>query len=207
MKPWSLAGIALMTLVSSLEVQAGGIDRLRTFVSETRSGEARFEQVLEDRSGKKVQRASGSFQFERPGRFRWAYEKPYEQLIVGDGSRFWVYDKDLNQVTVKKLDQALGSSPAALLAGSDDIEAAFTLVDGGEKDGLEWVRAVPRNREAGFDSISMGFDQRSLPAAMVLKDHFGQTTLLRFASVERNPRLAQDLFRFTPPKGADVVGE
>lgn len=207
MTPRAYAGIALMTLLLSPDVRAGGIERLRTFVQESRSGEARFEQVLEGRSGKKAQSSSGRFQFERPGRFRWAYEKPYEQLIVGDGSRFWVYDKDLNQVTVKKLDQALGSSPAALLAGSDDIEAAFTLVDGGEKDGLEWVRAVPRNREAGFDSVSMGFDQRSLPVAMVLKDHFGQTTVLTFSHVEKNPKLARDLFQFTPPQGADVVGE
>ncbi len=194
-------------LVLAPGAQAGGIERLRTFVSETRSGQARFEQALRDRTGKTVQNASGIFQFQRPGRFRWAYEKPYEQLIVGDGTRFWVYDKDLSQVTVKKLDQALGSSPAALLAGSDDIEAAFTLVDAGVQDGLEWVRAVPRNREAGFDSVKMGFDQRSQPAAMELKDQFGQTTLLKFADVEKNPNLSPDLFTFAPPKGVDVVGE
>jgi len=199
--------IVLAIFLPYLEAQAGGIERMRTFVLEMRSGQARFEQVPEDRAGKKAQSASGTFQFERPGRFRWAYEKPYEQLIVGDGTRFWVYDKDLNQVTVKKLDQALGSSPAALLAGSDDIEAAFTLLDGGEKDGLEWVRAVPRNRDAGFESITMGFDRQSLPAAMELKDQFGQTTLLKFTAVERNPKLSRELFLFTPPKGADVVGE
>ncbi|HEX6827653.1 MAG TPA: outer membrane lipoprotein chaperone LolA, partial [Burkholderiales bacterium] len=135
--------------------QAGGVERLKTFVSQTRSGQAQFEQAVLDRDGRKVQAASGTFRFQRPGRFRWTYDKPAEQLIVGDGSRVWVYDKDLNQVTVRKLDLALGATPAALLAGSDDIETAFKLSDAGARDGLEWVEALPRNRESGFERVRM----------------------------------------------------
>ena len=194
-------------VLAASPVQAGGVERLKAFVSETRSGQAQFEQTVLDRAGRKVQAASGSFQFQRPGRFRWAYDKPAEQLIVGDGKRFWVYDKDLNQVTVKKLDLALGATPAALLAGSDDIEAAFQLEDGGAKDGLEWVEALPRNRDSGFERVRMGFNAQALPEAMELKDQFGQTTYLKFSKMEKNPKLGADLFTFAPPKGADVISD
>jgi outer membrane lipoprotein carrier protein len=202
---WIVGALALLFAASS--AQAGGVDRLRAFVSQARSGQAQFEQTVLDRAGRKVQAAGGTFQFQRPGKFRWAYDKPAEQLIVGDGSRFWVYDKDLNQVTVKKLDLALGATPAALLAGSDDIETAFTLVDGGAKDGLEWVEALPKNRESGFERVRMGFNAQALPEAMELKDQFGQTTHLKFSKIEKNPRLAPDLFTFTPPRGADVISD
>jgi len=194
-------------VLAASPVQAGGVERLKDFVSQTRSGQAQFEQTVLDRAGRKVQSASGSFQFRRPGKFRWAYDRPAEQLIVGDGKRFWVYDKDLNQVTVKKLDLALGATPAALLAGSDDIEAAFRLEDGGAKDGLEWVEALPRNRDSGFERVRMGFNAQALPEAMELKDQFGQTTYLKFSKMEKNPTLGADLFSFAPPKGADVISD
>ncbi|HSD61474.1 MAG TPA: outer membrane lipoprotein chaperone LolA [Burkholderiales bacterium] len=201
------AWIGSALVLAASPVQAGGVERLKAFVSETRSGQAQFDQTVLDRAERKVQSASGSFQFQRPGRFRWAYEKPAEQLIVGDGKRFWVYDKDLNQVTVKKLDLALGATPAALLAGSDDIEAAFRLEDGGAKDGLEWVEALPRNRDSGFERVRMGFNAQALPVAMELKDQFGQTTYLKFSKMEKNPKLGADLFTFAPPKGADVISD
>jgi outer membrane lipoprotein carrier protein len=118
----------------------------------------------------------------------------------------WIYDRDLNQVTVSKMSKALGSTPAALLAGSSDIEAAFELSDAGERDGLEWLEAKPREREAGFERIRMGFDVAGV-RAMELTDHFGQTTLLRFTDLVRNPKVDPAEFRFTPPKGADVLGE
>lgn len=185
--------------------QAGAIERLKTFVSTTRSAQADFTQTVTNKSGARVQSASGLMQFVRPGKFRWVYQKPYEQLIVGDGAKFWMYDVDLNQVTVKKLDAALGSSPAALLAGNNDIERAFELKDVGERDGLEWLEAIPKANDTSFDQIRMGFNAQSDLVAMELRDNFGQQTLLRFANMKRNPPLSPQLFKFVPPKGADVL--
>jgi outer membrane lipoprotein carrier protein len=144
--------------------------------------------------------------FQRPGLFRWVYAKPVDQVIVGDGERVWIHDRELNQVTVRKLSRALGSTPAALLAGSADIEKAFELSEAGTKDGLEWLEATPREREAGFERIRMGFDATGLKA-MELADHFGQTTVLRFSNLVRNPKVDRSEFRFEPPKNADVLGE
>jgi outer membrane lipoprotein carrier protein len=187
-----------------LGAHAAAVDELRNFVETTRSAQAQFSQTVTDRSGKKLQQASGTMAFSKPGKFRWAYEKPYEQLIVGDGEKLWVYDKELDQVTVKSLDQALGSSPAALLAGSGEIEQSFTMRDAGSEGGIEWVEATPTAKESSFESIRLGFTGHAL-AAMELRDHFGQTTIIHFSDVKKNPRLAAELFRFTPPKGADVI--
>ena len=186
--------------------QAAAIERFKTFVKTTQSARADFEQNVVDRAGKPVQKANGTFVFQRPGKFRWVYAKPADQVIVGDGERVWIHDRDLNQVTVRKLSKALGSTPAALLAGSGDIEAAFELSEAGMRDGLEWLEAKPRERGAGFERIRMGFSASGLQA-MELVDHFGQTTRLRFTNLTRNPKVDADEFRFTPPKGADVLGE
>jgi outer membrane lipoprotein carrier protein len=186
--------------------QASSLDRFKDFVRGTQSARADFEQKVYDRSGKLTQESKGSFAFQRPGLFRWVYAKPIDQLIVGDGERVWIYDRDLNQVTVRKLSRALGSTPAALLAGSADIEKAFELSDAGTKDGLEWLQATPREREAGFERVRMGFDANEL-RAMELFDHFGQRTMLRFLNLRRNPKIDKSEFRFEPPKGADVLGE
>jgi outer membrane lipoprotein carrier protein len=144
--------------------------------------------------------------FQRPGLFRWTYAKPIDQVIVGDGERVWIYDRDLNQVTVRKMSKALGSTPAALLAGSSDVEKAFELTDAGTRDNLEWLQAKPRDAEAGFDHIRMGFSATGVQA-MELVDNFGQTTRLRFLNLQRNPKTDPADFRFEPPKGADVLGE
>jgi outer membrane lipoprotein carrier protein len=186
--------------------QAAAIERLKSLVKTTPAARADFEQNVVDRAGKPVQKANGTFVFQRPGKFRWVYAKPADQVIVGDGERVWIHDRDLNQVTVRKLSKALGSTPAALLAGSGDIEAAFELSEAGMRDGLEWLEAKPREREAGFDRVRMGFSASGLQA-MELVDHFGQTTRLRFTNLTRNPKIDADEFRFTPPKGADVLGE
>jgi outer membrane lipoprotein carrier protein len=186
--------------------QASSLDRFKDFVRGTQSARADFEQKVYDRSGKLTQESKGSFAFQRPGLFRWVYAKPIDQLIVGDGERVWIYDRDLNQVTVRKLSRALGSTPAALLAGSADIEKAFELSEAGTKDGLEWLQATPREREAGFERVRMGFDANEL-RAMELFDHFGQRTMLRFLNLRRNPKIDKSEFRFEPPKGADVLGE
>jgi outer membrane lipoprotein carrier protein len=188
------------------EARAAGIDRLNQFISSTLTATGEFEQRVYDRERKLVQESRGSLAFSRPGMFRWTYFKPYPQVIVGDGARVWVYDEDLKQVTVRKLDQALGATPAALLAGSNDALRAFVLKDAGTRDGLEWVEAIPREKESGFERIRMGFGF-SGPERMELTDAFGQTTELRFSALQRNPRLDPALFRFVPPKGADVVGD
>jgi chaperone LolA len=146
-------------------------------------------------------------QFVRPDKFRWTYSKPYEQLIVGDGEKFWLYDADLNQVTVRKLDAALGSSPAALLSGSNEIERGFTLKEGGSRDGLDWLQATPKAQDGSFSAILMAFDAQSELVLMELNDQFGHRTVLRFSGLKRNPQLAPSLFRFEPPKGADVLSE
>jgi outer membrane lipoprotein carrier protein len=198
---------ALFLLVFfSVTAEAAAIERFKTFARTTQSARANFEQKVYDRGGKLVQESKGSFAFLRPGRFRWVYEKPVDQLIVGDGERVWIYDRDLNQVTVRRISKALGSTPAALLAGSSDIDKAFELIDAGERDGLEWLEAKPREKEAGFERIRMGFGVAGVQA-MELTDYFGQTTRLRFSGLVRNPKLDAAEFRFEPPKGADVLGE
>jgi chaperone LolA len=146
-------------------------------------------------------------QFERPGKFRWEYQKPYEQIIVGDGKKFWLYDVDLNQVTVKKLDAALGSSPAALLSGSNEIERGFNLTDTGVKDDLDWLQAVPKSAETSFTKILMAFNAKSELVVMELHDSFGHRTVLRFSELKNNPSLSSQQFKFVPPQGADVLGE
>jgi outer membrane lipoprotein carrier protein len=193
-------------LFAAFGAHASSIERFRTFVRTTQSARANFDQKVVDRSGKPVQSSKGNFVFLRPGRFRWTYDKPIDQLIVGDGKQVWIYDRDLNQVTVRKISKALGSTPAALLAGSSDIDAAFELSDAGVRDGLEWLDAKPRQQEAGFERVRMGFDATGI-RAMQLVDNFGQTTTLTFSDLVRNPKVDAADFRFQPPKGADVLGE
>jgi outer membrane lipoprotein carrier protein len=198
---------ALLFLVFfSTNSDAAALERFKAFASGTQAARADFEQTVRDRAGKTLQQAKGRFVFQRPGKFRWAYDKPVDQLIVGDGERVWIHDRDLNQVTVRKLSRALGSTPAALLAGSADVEKAFELTDAGARDGLEWLEAKPKEREAGFERVRMGFGENGIQA-MELVDHFGQTTVLRFSKLVRNPKVDPSEFRFTPPQGADVLGE
>ncbi len=199
--------ILFFLFILPVTAHADAIDKLKTFISSTRSGQANFTQDVLDKGGKKIQAASGNMQFVRPGKFRWAYQKPYEQLIVGDGEKFWLYDTDLNQVTVKKLDAALGSSPAALLSGNNEIERGFVLKDMGSREGLDWLQATPRTSETSFQEILMAFDAQSNLAIMELHDAFGHKTVLRFTSMQRNPQLSSGLFKFVPPEGADILGE
>jgi len=179
---------------------------LKSYLRDTSSQRAEFSQLVYDRSMRKLQEASGVMSFQRPGRIRWEYRKPYEQLIVGDGAKLWVYDKDLNQVTVKAIARAIGGSPAGLLAGSADIEKDFTLTPSGSDGGLDWIDAVPRGTESTFERVRMGFGKAGLEA-MELKDSFGQLTRIRFTRIEVNPKLAPESFRFVPPKGADVISD
>ena len=186
---------------------AAGTDALKAFLSQTQSVKARFAQMVLDKNMKPLQQAQGVMQFSRPGKFRWDYVKPYEQVIVGDGAKLWIYDKDLNQVTVRKLDHALGASPAALLSGSsNDLERDYILTNTGNDNGLDWLDAVPKNRDTAFERVRLGFGKAGLQA-MELRDAFGQITVITFTDIERNPRIAAEVFRFTPPKGADLISE
>ncbi|WP_256209217.1 outer membrane lipoprotein chaperone LolA [Nitrosospira sp. Nsp14] len=199
-------GVLLFCLTASV-AEAGAISSLKSFIQNAHTVRAEFSQTVLDKNTRVVQRGSGVMQFERPGKFRWVYEKPYEQLIVGDGARIWFYDHDLNQVTVRKLDAAIGSSPAALLAGSGNIETDFDLEEIGLQGDTEWLEARPKAKESTFEWVRLGFSRKGTLKAMELHDHFGQTTVLVFAGLEQNSRLAPELFKFNPPPGADVISE
>jgi len=185
---------------------ASTVDELKSLLQQTTTARAHFAQIVLDSNMKTLQQATGTMQFSRPGKFRWEYDKPYEQTIVGDGTRVWLYDKDLNQVTVRRFDRAIGSSPAALLAGINEIEKDYTLKGLPSRDGLDWLEAVPRTLDTAFERIRLGFGKTGLEA-MELRDQFGQTTVIKFSTIERNAKLAPELFRFTPPKGVDVISE
>lgn len=187
-------------------VRAAALERLERFMSETQSARGEFEQRIYDRSRRLIQESSGTLAFLRPGKFRWSYAKPYPQLIVSDGERVWIYDEDLQQVTVRKLDAALGATPAALLAGDNNAMQAFVLKEEGSDGDLEWLSATPRSKESNFERIRIGFSATGL-ARMELTDAFGQTTHLRFIGLDRAPGLDPALFRFDPPPGVDVIGE
>jgi outer membrane lipoprotein carrier protein len=194
---YSITGIA----------EASAIASLKSFIRDTRTVRAAFSQTVLDRNMQIIQKGGGTMQFERPGKFRWIYEKPYSQLIVGDGSKVWFYDQDLNQVTVRKLDAAIGSSPAALLAGGNDIENSFDLAEVGSAGGIEWLEARPKAKESAFEWVRLGFGLDGTLKTMELHDNFGQTTVLTFSQLERNPKIAPEVFKFSPPQGADVISE
>lgn len=192
-------------LVCSGIAFAGGIDQLKAFWANTHAAQGTFAQSVVTKSGKKPQNSTGSFALARPGKLRWAYEKPYQLLLVADGTRLWTYDADLNQVTVGKMDKTLGASPAALLTG-ESLDRHFTLSEAGVADGLEIVDAVPQAADSTFARVRIGLSN-NLPRLMEVRDNFGQTTTLLFTEFRPNPMLAKDTFLFVPPKGADVVGE
>jgi chaperone LolA len=184
----------------------GGVDRLKAFVAGAKTAEADFTQTVSDKSGRVTQQASGKMAFARPGKFRWDYTKPYEQVIVGDGVKLWLYDADLEQVTVKSLGDVIAGTPAALLAGDNAIENHFSLKDAGKNGGLEWLEATPKNKDTSFERIRMGFKGDML-VQMELDDFFGQRTILKLSRMVRNPTIPASRFKFTPPKGADIIGE
>ena len=200
----SLCVAALLLIAPA--ARASGLDQLHQFLDQTRTLRGTFVQSVTSAQRNTSQQSSGTFEFARPGRFRWNYDKPFDQLIVGDGEHVWVYDKDLNQVIVRKLDLALGATPAALLAGDNTLEKSFTLVSAPSREGLDFVAATPKSSEAQFTKVLMGF-RDGLPQTMELTDAFGNHTVLTFADMVRNPPLKPDLFAFKPPAGADVVGD
>lgn len=199
--------LLLFGILVPASVEASAIDSLKAFIQETRTVRANFSQTLYDRNARTLQESNGTLQFERPEKFRWTYEKPYEQLIVGDGIQVWFYDHDLNQVTVRQFNIAIGSSPAALLAGSSAIEDNFVLTELGLQNQIEWLEAIPKSKESVFEFIQMGFSPEGTLKIMALRDNFGQTTLLTFSDLDKNPKFPADLFKFIPPENADVISD
>jgi outer membrane lipoprotein carrier protein len=190
-------------LLVGAAAHADSVDTLREFVRDAKSGRASFTQTVTSPDGAKKKTSGGSFEFIRPDRFRFAYSKPFEQLIVGDGHKVWLYDPDLNQVSVRKASQALGATPAALLAG-DSLDRDFTLQAQPDKDGLAWAQATPKAKDGPFQFMRVGFRGKEL-AAVEIVDSFGQRSVLQFSNVASNVQLAAERFKFTPPAGAEVL--
>jgi outer membrane lipoprotein carrier protein len=195
--------VLLALCSAAFSAQADAVDSLREFVREVKTGKAQFSQTVTSPDGAKKKTSSGSFEFARPNRFRFAYTKPFEQVIVADGHKVWIYDADLNQVSSRKLSAAIGATPAALLAGGN-LEKDFELSALPAADGLEWAAAKPKAKESAFDSLKVGFRGKEL-AAVEIVDSFGQRSLLQFSQFKPNVPTAADAFKFVAPKGVDVV--
>ena len=212
----SLRLLAPWLVLLAGSVQAAGMESLETFLRTVTSARAEFTQVVtapaRDGQVAKTKNSSGSFEFLRPGRFRFVYRKPFDQTIVADGQTLWLFDADLNQVTARKQAQVLGSTPAALIASAADLRALqseFALKSAPDKDGLEWVEATPKARDGQLQSVRVGFragGNKSVNlAALEILDSFGQRSVLTFSRVEINPSLPADTFVFKPPAGADLI--
>jgi outer membrane lipoprotein carrier protein len=199
----------LLVAVAPL-ARADSLQQLREFLTQTNSARGDFSQKAAKQPGGKAaassarQATEGTFAFARPGKFRWVTSKPYQQTIVSDGSKLYLYDPDLNQVTVKTLKGSIPASPASILFGSNDFERDFQVRNDGERGGVQWILATPRSQDSSFDKIRIGF-RDGLPVAMELADSFGQTTELSFSGLQRNPKIDPAQFHFDPPKGADVL--
>ena len=194
---------AALFAFAAVAAHADAVDTLKEFVREVKTGRAAFTQTVTAPDGVKRRSSSGSFEFARPNRFRFAYAKPFEQVIVADGQKVWIFDADLNQVSVRAFNSALGATPAALLAGGS-LEKDFDLSNQPSKDGVDWALATPKNKDGAFQSVRVGFKGKTL-SAIEITDSFGQRSLLLFTQMLANPVIASDAFRFTPPAGADVI--
>jgi outer membrane lipoprotein carrier protein len=196
----------LYAAVALAQPAADAVARVDAYLASLRTLSADFAQVVRDRDGRVVDRASGTLSLSRPNRFRWDYVQPYVQTIVADGERLWLYDSDLEQVTVRALEAGLGSTPAMLLSGAGRVADAFEPA-GVERSGdWTWNRLRPKQAGTDFEIVGLAFDARGELAAMELRDKLGQTTVIEFARLRRNPKLDAKLFRFEPPPGADVIG-
>jgi len=197
-------GLAFSAALAALPASAADpVETLRSFVRDVKSGHADFTQTVTSPDGARKKSSAGSFDFARPNRFRFAYAKPFEQTIVGDGEKVWIYDADLNQVSSRKLGQALGATPAALLAGGS-LERDFDLANLPAKDGLDWAEAKPKAKDGAFQAVRVGFKGREL-AALEIIDSFGQKSLLRFNAFAANTPVNAEAFRFKVPAGADLI--
>ena len=195
--------LLLIVLATGAHAEDTPINQLKAFLKSNASLAADFKQVSFNKAGQAAQSNFGKFYLSRPGKFRWNYQKPFVQEIVSNAGKVWFYDADLEQVTVKQLDDSLGSTPALLLTGQVDIEEKFKLEEQGNDDSLNWVKLSPKNEESGFKYILIGLDKGQL-GGMELSDNFGQLTRIYFSNIQLNPALSDGLFDFKPPKDADV---
>jgi outer membrane lipoprotein carrier protein len=193
----------LMMFAAAAASAQTAVDTLKDFVRDVKSGRAEFTQTVTSPDGAKKKTSSGKFEFSRPNRFRFTYLKPFEQVIVADGQKVWIYDADLNQASSRKFSQALGATPAALLAGGS-LEKDFDLAAQPAKDGLDWVEATPKAKEGSFKSVRVGFKGKTLSAIEVV-DAFNQRSLLQFSQFVANEPIKAETFVFTVPKGADLI--
>ena len=187
--------------------QASAIEQFKAFVVNTKTAKGEFVQVqMKTTNGvsKIGKTASGIFKFARPGKFIWTYIKPYDQVLQADGDKLYLYDKDLNQVTIKSLGNAIASSPAAILFGSVDLDKNFVMKDIGVKEGIEWLQATPKTKDSQFDTIGIGMKD-GVPVGMELRDSFGQLSLVTLKNFEKNPSFGADQFKFVVPQGAEVL--
>lgn len=198
-----VAVVAALLLAGATAARADSVETLRAFVRDVQSGEADFTQTVTSPDGAKKKTSSGHFEFARPNRFRFAYTRPFEQVIVADGSKVWIYDRDLNQVASRRLAQAIGATPAALLAGGA-LDKDFTLKALPDRDGLAWVEATPRAGGGSLQTVRIGFRGKAL-AAVEIRDAFGQDSLLQFSQMTTNQPPVAEHFRFAIPPGADVI--
>jgi len=194
---------AVLLGFAAMAAHADSVDTLREFVRDVKTGKAAFTQTVTSPDGVKKKNSSGTFEFARPNRFRFVYAKPFEQQIVADGQKVWIYDADLNQVSARKLSAALGATPAALLAGGA-LDKDFELSALPAQDGLDWAGAKPKAKDSAFDTLKIGFRGKEL-AAIEIVDSFGQKSLLQFSQLKANTPMAADAFKFVVPKGADVI--
>lgn len=200
----SLAAIAVLGLSPTLVLAASAQEQLRAFVTTVTSATGSFSQYTVNDQGRTQPAQTGVFSFQRPGKFKWAVQKPYEQLVISDGRQVFQYDPDLAQVTERKVDAAIGTSPAAILFGSGSLEQSFDVSALPAKDGVDWLRAKPRTADAGFSRVDIGM-KNNLPVRVELLDSFGQTTRVDLSGIQANPQLPAKEFQFTAPKGVDVV--
>ncbi len=204
-------GVACVLSLLAWSAQATGLEALEAFLRDAKTGRADFTQTVtapaKEGQTARAKTSSGTFEFQRPGRFRFAYAKPFAQVIVADGKTLWLHDVDLNQVTVRQQAQALGSTPAAILASASSIQALqsdFTLAAAPDAEGLQWATATPKAKDGQVQSVKVGFRGKEL-AALDILDSFGQRSRLTFSKVELNPSLPASTFDFKTPTGADVL--
>lgn len=197
--------LLLVLLVAGPAWAGEAMDRLNAFTDNLRSFSAEFEQTRYDEDQQAIRESQGVAYLQRPGKFRWTYREPYEQVIVSDGERLWIYDADLEQVTVREAERALATAPIMLLSGEAPLSEQFNMRELGEREGLYWVELEPKVEDTDFERIFLGLDDEGLKV-MELRDRFGQATQIRFSEVRINPELAPDRFTFEPPEGVDVIG-
>jgi outer membrane lipoprotein carrier protein len=199
------ATLAAMAVTAVPAARANGVDDLRAFVSQVHTGRSAFTQTVTSPDGKKQKVSSGRFEFQRPSRFLFVYEKPYAQTIVGDGTKVWFHDPDLNSVTVRPLGDALGATPAAVLVSSS-VDGSFTLAPQPDAGGLQWVLATPKASEGTIRSMKIGFKDHQL-SQLEIADSFGQHSVLVFDGFTPNAAVKAEDFVFVVPKGADVTSQ